>query len=232
MEQRVQILGMTCQNCRAGVEEKLATIQGVSSVSVSLEDAAANFETKNLLSTVALEEVLGSKYTVNIFDEQNVGADEPSKWKQLKPLFLIFGYVIAGSLLLAQSQGLAVFMQYFMGLFYIVFSFFKFLDYTSFPSSFRQYDPITKVFPFYGWLYPFIETALGLAFLLSFQLEIALWATLFILGSTTFGVIQQLRKKNTIQCACLGTVLNLPMTEATLVENTIMLLMAFGMLFG
>ena len=110
--------------------------------------------------------------------------------------------------------------------------FFKFLDYTSFPSSFRQYDPITKVFPFYGWLYPFIETALGLAFLLSFQLEIALWVTLFILGSTTFGVIQQLRKKNTIQCACLGTVLNLPMTEATLVENTIMLLMALGMLFG
>ena len=76
MKQRVQILGMTCQNCRAGVEEKLATIQGVSSVSVSLEDAAANFETENLLSTVALEEVLGEKYTVNIFDEQNAVPDD------------------------------------------------------------------------------------------------------------------------------------------------------------
>ena len=51
MKQTVQILGMTCQGCRKGVEEKLATMAGVSKVSVSLEDAAANFETKNLLDS-------------------------------------------------------------------------------------------------------------------------------------------------------------------------------------
>ena len=50
MKQRVQILGMTCQNCRAGVEEKLATIQGVSSVSVSLEDAAAILKLRTFLA--------------------------------------------------------------------------------------------------------------------------------------------------------------------------------------
>ena len=68
--------------------------------------------------------------------------------------------------------------------------------------------------------------------MLSWQVELALWITVFILGSTTLGVVQQLRKKSSIQCACLGTVLNLPMTEATLVENTIMLGMAFAMLMG
>ena len=155
-----------------------------------------------------------------------------SKWKQLRPLFLIFGYVIAGSFLLSRGQDIAVFMQYFMGLFYIVFSFFKLLDYRGFPASFQQYDPIAKRLPFYGWVYPFIETVLGLAFLLSWQVELALWVTVFILGSTTLGVVQQLLKKSSIQCACLGTVLNLPMTEATLVENTIMLGMAFAMLAG
>jgi hypothetical protein len=36
--------------------------------------------------------------------------------------------------------------------------------------------------------------------------------------------------KKVIKCACLGTALNLPMTEATFIENTIMLVMAAWML--
>lgn len=232
MVQSVQIEGMTCQNCRSSVETKLSAIKNVSKVAVSLENATASFETPQPLSIVSIEKILGEKYSVRSIDEPNLKSATPTKWRQLRPLFFILGYVFAGSLLLSYGQGLANFMQFFMGLFYIVFSFFKFLDYKGFPSSFQQYDPIAKKWPFYGWIYPFLETALGLAFLLSLQLEIALWVTLFILGSTTFGVIQQLRKKNTIQCACLGTVLNLPMTEATLVENTIMLLMALSMLYG
>ena len=232
MKQAIQILGMTCQGCRKGVEEKLATMAGVSKVSVSLEHASAEFETKEILDVASISAVLGEKYTVDNLNENSSTPPADSKWKQLRPLFLIFGYVIAGSFLLSRGQDIAVFMQYFMGLFYIVFSFFKLLDYRGFPASFQQYDPIAKRLPFYGWVYPFIETVLGLAFLLSWQVELALWITVFILGSTTLGVVQQLRKKSSIQCACLGTVLNLPMTEATLVENTIMLGMAFAMLAG
>ena len=223
---------MTCQGCRKGVEEKLATIAGVSKVSVSLEHASAEFETKEILDVASISAVLGEKYTVDNLNENSSTPPADSKWKQLRPLFLIFGYVIAGSFLLSRGQDIAVFMQYFMGLFYIVFSFFKLLDYRGFPASFQQYDPIAKRLPVYGWVYPFIETVLGLAFLLSWQVELALWITFFILGSTTLGVVQQLRRKSSIQCACLGTVLNLPMTEATLVENTIMLGMAFAMLVG
>ena len=232
MKQAIQILGMTCQGCRKGVEEKLATMAGVSKVSVSLEQASAEFETEEILDFASISAVLGEKYTVDNLNENSSTPPVDSKWKQLRPLFLIFGYVIAGSFLLSRGQDIAVFMQYFMGLFYIVFSFFKLLDYRGFPASFQQYDPIAKRLPVYGWVYPFIETVLGLAFLLSWQVELALWITVFILGSTTLGVVQQLRKKSSIQCACLGTVLNLPMTEATLVENTIMLGMAFAMLVG
>ena len=232
MKQAIQILGMTCQNCRKGVEQKLITIEGVSKVSVSLENTSAHFETKKRIDVAFISTVLGEKYTVDNLKNGSPSLQVDSKWKQLRPLFLIFGYVIAGSFLLSRGQTIAVFMQYFMGLFYIVFSFFKLLDYRGFPASFKQYDPIAKQLPFYGWVYPFIETLLGLAFLLSWQVEWALWITVFILGSTTLGVVQQLRKKNTIQCACLGTVLDLPMTEATLVENTIMLGMAFAMLLG
>jgi hypothetical protein len=119
----------------------------------------------------------------------------------------------------------------FMGLFFIVFSFFKMLDLKNFPSSFRMYDPLAKKISFYAWMYPFIETALGLLFLLRFEITIALYSTLVILGITTIGVTKTLLDKKSIQCACLGTALKLPMTEATFIENTIMLVMAAIMLF-
>lgn len=119
-----------------------------------------------------------------------------------------------------------------MGLFFVVFSFFKLLDYKGFPLSFAKYDPLAKRSLFYGQLYPFIESVLGLAFLFQFQLQTALWISVVLLSITSAGVIQSLVNKRKIQCACLGTVLKLPMTEATLIENSIMLLMAGGLLLG
>jgi hypothetical protein len=118
----------------------------------------------------------------------------------------------------------------FMGLFYIIFSFFKLLDLKGFPDSFRMYDPLAKVVPIYGWVYPFIEVVLGLMFLTRFKVSIALIVTLFVLGLTTIGVVQSLLNKKAIQCACLGTALKLPMTKATFIENSIMIIMAIIML--
>mgnify|MGYP001368669637 FL=1 len=54
--------------------------------------------------------------------------------------------------------------------------------------------------------------------------------TLFILGITTIGVTKSLFNKNQIECACLGTSMKLPMTEATLIENLIMILMSLNIL--
>lgn len=229
MKQRVQILGMTCQNCRRGVEEKIASIEGLSHVEVSLEKAEASFTSSTQVSIDLLAKTLGAKYTVNP-TASNRESILPSKWKQLRPLFLIFSYVIIGSVMLTKGDSMVLFMTNFMGLFYLIFGFFKFLDYQGFPASFGQYDPIAKRIKLYGWLYPFIETLLGIMFLYQIELEIALWVTIIILGTTTVGVAQQLLQKNNIKCACLGTALNLPMTEATLIENSIMLVMAFGLL--
>ena len=114
----------------------------------------------------------------------------------------------------------------FMGLFFIVFSFFKMLDLKNFPISFSMYDPLAKKIRFYGWIYPFIEIFLGLLFLMRIKLLSALVMTIIILGITTIGVIKTLVNKKNIQCACLGTALKLPMTEATLIENALMLSMS------
>jgi hypothetical protein len=57
-----------------------------------------------------------------------------------------------------------------------------------------------------------------------------LWVTIVVLSTTTLGVVKTLLKKRAIQCACLGSVLKLPMTEATFIENAIMIVMAASLL--
>jgi hypothetical protein len=51
-----------------------------------------------------------------------------------------------------------------------------------------------------------------------------------ILGITTVGVTQVLRNKQTIQCACIGTGFNLPMSTVTIIENTLMIAMSAWMI--
>ncbi|MFT4875788.1 MAG: hypothetical protein ACI8S2_000517 [Bacteroidia bacterium] len=45
------------------------------------------------------------------------------------------------------------------------------------------------------------------------------------------GVIKSVVQKSEIQCACLGTVFNLPMSYVTIIEDGIMLAMALLMYF-
>ncbi len=230
---------MTCDGCKAKVEKELKNVAGVTDVSVDLNKAEAEVTMKHHIETTTLKNALPDKYELsekketNVFSSTNEGVqeEEKSKWQQLTPLFLILGYITVTAVLLNYKEwNLGEAMFDFMGLFYIVFSFFKLLDLKGFPDSFRMYDPLAKVIPVYSWIYPFIETALGLMFLMRFQTEIALIATIIILGITTIGVTKTLLDKKAIQCACLGTALKLPMTQATFIENAIMLIMAFWML--
>ena len=165
-------------------------------------------------------------------NEAKIKSDqEKSKLQQLKPLLIILIYISVASVLMNfKNWNSSEAMLDFMGLFYIVFSFFKMLDLKGFPESFRMYDPLAKRLPIYGWIYPFIETGLGLMLLMRFEIKIALIITLIVLGITTIGVTKTLLDKKSIRCACLGTALKLPMTEATFIENIIMIAMAISML--
>ena len=118
----------------------------------------------------------------------------------------------------------------FMGLFYIIFSFFKILDVKGFSASFRMYDPLAKKLPLYGIIYPFIEILLGIMFLTRIKVKLALILTIIVLGITSIGVTHTLLNKKSISCACLGTTLKIPMTEATFIENALMIIMAFVLL--
>src|SRR5690606_4580679 len=230
------VTGMTCNNCKAKVEDAMKNITAVEAVSVNLENSQVEIRMNTHIATQVLQKALPEKYTIKEKEEKNIFSQadenqEKSELKQLFPLFLIFGYIIiASGLLNYKSWNWEAFMLDFMGLFYIIFSFFKLLDLKGFPESFRMYDPLAKVMPVYAWIYPFIEVVLGLMFLMRFQVNYALLLTLFILRMTTIGVTKVLRSKKSIQCACLGTALKLPMTKATFIENSIMIVMAIVML--
>lgn len=241
MTHTYNITGMTCNGCKASVEKSLNALDAINEVKVNLEKGEAEITMSSHVSTEKLQNALSDKYTITEKQEKNVFAssnmssmpmeENKSKLQQLKPLLLIIFYIASASILLHYKDwSWSAFMLDFMGLFYIVFSFFKMLDLKGFPESFSMYDPLAKRVPAYGWIYPFIETALGLMFLMRFEVEIALIITLVILGITTIGVTKTLLDKKSIRCACLGTALKLPMTEATFIENAIMIIMAILML--
>lgn len=236
MQKTYSVLGLTCGNCVASVKEKLEKLDAVASAEVDLEKAEAEITFNTLISAQELQEALSSKYTITgktLSHTTSSSVVVVSKFSQLKPLFLIFIYLFGAAILLHYKDwNTAEVMLDFMGLFYIVFSFFKLLDLKGFPESFKMYDPLAKVLPVYGWVYPFLELGLGLLFLMRFNIQLALIITVVILGVTTIGVTKTLLDKKSIRCACLGTALNLPMTEATFIENAIMLLMAFWMLLS
>ena len=237
------VVGMTCGGCKASVEKHLNEIEDVTNVFVDLKEGEAIITMNTHIATAMLQKALPEKFKISkkvehkevaIADTSFVSLEEEkSKLAQLKPLLIIIFYITTASILLNYKEWLlGEFMLDFMGLFYIVFSFFKMLDLNGFKRSFCMYDPIAKRVPFYGKIYPFIETVLGLMFLMRFEIDIALIVTLIILGFTTIGVIRALLNKKSIRCACLGTALKLPMTEATFIENAIMILMAVLMLLN
>ena len=237
MTQTYHIQGMTCNGCKDSVTRAFQSLEGVYQVHVDLEKGTALLTTASVIQTKLLKEVLPSKFILiesntqtvkqnNVFDRDKK-APQGSKLEQLKPLFLIFGFLLLISSAL-NFRGFTTldFMLDFMGLFFFVFSLFKFLDLSGFALSFAMYDPLAKRLPLYGRVYPFLELILGFLLLAKIQLPIALLVTVVLLSITTIGVCVVLLQKKQITCACLGTVLKLPMTQATFIENSVMIFMA------
>ena len=217
-------------SCVAKLKEFYAEKNGVTEVEIEKESGKVTLSTNQKLPKVILSEGLSEKYTLRTSRAFSENANV-SKSNQLYPLYLIGAYLFAFSGYRWATSSLEDAMLDFMGGFFLVFSFFKFLDLKGFAPSFAMYDPIAKKLPVYGKVYPFLEVTLGALFITRFEVQILLYITLGILGSTTLGVIRSLLDKRQIQCACLGTALKLPMTEATFIENVIMLAMTCYMLF-
>lgn len=229
----IKIDGMTCGACVKTIESALSGLVDPKDFAIDLDLGIAHFN--NTIDTnEVLSRISNSGYPASLIDSSKqveIPKDKEQSAFDLVPLYIILSYIVLGSLgLNAASFTTNKFMTDYMGLFYIIFSLFKFIDYRNFPGAFSRYDPIAKKFIGYGWAYPFIEVYLGINLLSGQHTVLTLLITLIVLGATTIGVLNNLFQKNSIQCACLGTAIQLPLTKATLVENVIMIGMATWML--
>jgi copper chaperone CopZ len=148
------------------------------------------------------------------------------------PLVLIFVFLLGGTLLLQARTGwnAARAMADFMGLFFVAFAFFKLLDLPGFATTYRGYDLIAARAPIWGYVYPFVELSLGVAYLLAWWPLLVNLVTLVVMSVGAAGVLRTLLDGRRIRCACLGAVFNLPMSWVSLAEDAVMAVMAGVML--
>ncbi|HZZ20661.1 MAG TPA: MauE/DoxX family redox-associated membrane protein [Opitutaceae bacterium] len=113
-----------------------------------------------------------------------------------------------------------------MGFFLIVLSLLKFFDLPGFADGFQMYDLLAKRARAYAYIYPFLEFALGLAYVARFELNAVFAATVVLMSFGAIGVIRSLAKGLDIECACMGTTLHVPLSTVTLTEDLGMAVMA------
>lgn len=122
-------------------------------------------------------------------------------------------------------------MHAFMGVALIIFASLKLFNPSKFADGFQMYDLLAKPFRPYAYVYPYIELFLGLAWLAQVQALVwVYWATVIVFGFGALGVLFALKRGLNVNCACMGNVLNVPLSHVTLGEDVAMIAMSAYML--
>ncbi len=235
MNQTYRITGMTCSACVYSVKSKLELVMNIDKVDVSLEDQKVSIESSRSIHINDLQTALGganSKYQISDLTAPII-AEERSFLQTYKPILLIFSYITGATLLIefsADTFDSMRWMRHFMATFFLVFSFFKMLNIRAFADSYAMYDVIAKRIPAWGYIYVALELILGILFTMNIQPYWTNLITCIVMSLSIIGVIQSVMNKQKIQCACLGTVFNLPMSTITIIEDAIMIAMSGWML--
>jgi len=247
MTHKYTIEGMTCNSCVTKVRTELLKTSDIEAVEMHPESPEAAITMRRHVPVNILQRAVtkAGNYVIREMDhsmetvikpdvtmEASVGTDTPASYW---PVFLIFIY-LSGISLFAQmgreSFDLMQWMRHFMAGFFLVFSFFKLMNLKGFAEGYGTYDIVARKIPLWGYIYPFIELVLGLLYLTGSQIQGTTMATLIIMGIGSFGVIQSLLNKKVVQCACLGTVIKLPLSRVTLFEDLLMIFMSAIMLLS
>lgn len=246
MDQTFDISGMHCSACVSRISTALRPF--ADDVSVTLDPPRAVLTgVKASATTSSLQAAVAhvGRYTLTAASPAPEGASpetvavasvaetSESGFATYWPLFVIVGYIAVAALAGTPGPGetaVSAWMLNFMAGFFLVFSAFKFLNLSGFADSYASYDRLAKRWHAYGYVYPFLELVLGLAFLFRIMPTATNVATIVLMGFSSLGVLDAVRQKRAIPCACLGTVLKLPMSTITLVEDVGMVVMAGLML--
>lgn len=146
-------------------------------------------------------------------------------WRSYLPLIVIIGILLLTTVTLSfRDAQIGAFswtqtISYFMIGFFLTFSGFKLMDLPGFAEGYSTYDLLAQRWEGYGYVYPFIELSFGLGMILLGDVVWLLWAEIIIMLFSGIGVAIKLLKKETFQCACLGTFLKVPLTKITIIED-------------
>jgi hypothetical protein len=233
---------LNCGSCLAAVKPYLDGDPAIRNWSVDTADPnkVLTIEGEGVTQEQVEQDVASAGFKVLGRVEDGVLTDTtapPSKPKSFpatyRPVLLVFAYLIGVVAAVEYTAGRLDWMRAmanFMGGFFVAFSFFKLLDLRGFVDSFQSYDVVARPVRAYGYAYPFIELLLGVAYLVHFAPLVTNGVTLIVMAVGLVGVTQALLQKRHIQCACLGTVFNLPMSKVAFLEDAVMAGMAVVML--
>lgn len=158
---------------------------------------------------------------------------EEIKGNKYFPLIVIIATAIVGAYGIEASREEFFgrnFAHSFMGFFFLLFAMFKLFDINGFADAFQKYDLIAEKKREYAYAYPFIEMLLGVLYLAGHYLFLVNFLTMIVMIVSAVGVIKGYASGKDIKCACLGTVLNVPLSVVSVIENVGMGLMAAFML--
>ena len=184
------------------------------------------------MKLVPLESMKGKVVSQN----EEMGSVVASTWKNYMPLATIIGLILLTTIVLSfrdsQHGNLvaSTSLSYFMIGFFLVFAGFKLIGLKGFAEGYSSYDLLARRIFAYGYVYPFIELFFGLAMIVNPTFKPLLIAEIIVMGFSGIGVTIKLAKKEKFQCVCLGTILKVPLTKITVVEDFGMATLALVML--
>ncbi len=239
MDKVLTITGMRCATCVNRLTRALTPF--AQQVQVTLEPPRAvlrNPDKDATLEVLSIAAAGAGKYELAWEGNASLApmfyGNESEGWfATYKPLVLIVAFLLGATLLIhlrLPGRAWHEWMSDFMAGFFLVFAFFKLLNVKAFANAFRGYDVIAARSNAYAYAYPFIELALGVAYLSRWSPMLTNAIALALMLISAAGVLTALRKRQLLECACLGTVFRLPMSKATLIQNVSMALMAGIML--
>ena len=231
MQQHLIVNGMTCGNCVAGVQRRFESVAGVTSAAVSLPNTAVvEIQDGSTVEISQLRDTLiGSKFSVEF------GRPSPFAFLQtFAPLIMMFGVVLVWATVLTFPIGhhwQHDWMRHFMGGFFLLFGMLKAVNLKNFAAMYRGYDLLAVRIPVWGYVYPFVELALGVLYTFDAYATQTNIATAVIMTFGAIGITQKLQRGSNQTCACLGGFFSVPLTWVTVAENMLMAAMAVFMLF-
>jgi len=234
---------LNCGSCVAAVKPFLDQVPGISDwkVDTTKDDKVLTVQGEDVKTEAVAAAVAKAGFQAKLDAGERKEDDVVRESAESSPGITYYPLVLLGACLLGVVALVEVrvgtfdsmrAMQNFMGAFFMAFAFFKLLDLRGFADSYRMYDIVARRIPVYGYVYPFIELALGAGYITGFQPSVVNFTTLVVMSVSSVGVVQSVLQKRKIRCACLGTVFNLPMSTVTLVEDGLMIAMAAAALIG